>query len=279
MDMKLEGKVALVTGSSQGIGKGIALGLAAEGCHVVMCARGRETLEEAAEEVRRAGEARGAEALALVVDVTAEGASEELVGAAEDRFGRLDAVVLNVGGNRRKPFAETTDGDWADLLELNFLSHVRTARRALALLPEAPQPNDAEGGGEVAEVDRHGGVILFISSIFGREAGGPNLTLYNTTKSALISLAKIMALELAPKGIRVNSVAPGSVLFEGGGWHQRLVEKPDMIARFVEEELPSGRFGRVEEVADLVTFLCSPRASLITGTCFNADGGQSRSLI
>jgi len=279
MDMKLEGKVALVTGSSQGIGKGIALGLAAEGCHVVMCARGREVLEAAAEEVRRAGEARGAEAVALEVDVTEEGASERLVGAAEERFGRLDAVVLNVGGNRRKPFVETTDQDWADLLELNFLSHVRTARRALALLPEAPQPNDAEGGGEVVDIDRHGGVILFISSIFGREAGGPDLTLYNTTKSALISLAKIMALELAPKGIRVNSVAPGSILFEGGGWHQRLVEKPEMIAEFIASELPSGRFGRVEEVADLVTFLCSPRASLITGTCFNADGGQSRSLI
>ncbi len=279
MDMKLEGKVALVTGSSQGIGKGIALGLAAEGCHVVMCARGREALEEAAEEVRRAGEAKGAEAVAVEVDVTAEGASDRLVGATEERFGRLDAVVLNVGGNRRKPFVETTDEDWADLLELNFLSHVRTARRALSLLPEAPQPKDAEGGDEVAEIDRHGGVILFISSIFGREAGGPELTLYNTTKSALISLAKIMALELAPKGIRVNSVAPGSILFPGGGWHRRLVEKPEAIARFIEDELPSGRFGRVEEVADLVTFLCSPRASLITGTCFNADGGQSRSLI
>ena len=281
MDMKLEGKVALVTGSSQGIGKGIALGLAAEGCHVVMCARGEETLAAAAEEVRRAGEARGAEAVALAVDVTAEGASEELVGAAEERFGRLDTVVLNVGGNRRKPFAETTDGDWADLLELNFLSHVRTARAALPLLPEAPPPDDGEGGGTnaVAPVDREGGSILFVSSIFGREAGGPNLTLYTTTKSALISLAKIMALELAPKGIRVNSVAPGSILFAGGGWHRRRGDDPEGIARFVASELPGGRFGRVEEVADLVTFLCSPRASLITGTCFNADGGQSRSLI
>ncbi len=268
MDLELRDKVALVTGASRGIGRGIALGLAAEGANVVLCARGEDDLERAADEVRRLG----AEAATVALDVTADGAAERLVDAARDRFGRLDVVVCNAGGNRRKPFAETTGEDWQALLELNLLAHVRTARAALALLPER------SAGAEDAPA-RDGGALVFVASIYGREAGGPGLSLYNTTKSALISLAKVMALELAPRGIRVNSVAPGSILFPGGSWARRREEDPEGIARFVEAELPLGRFGSVEEVADLVTFLCSPRASLITGACLTADGGQSRSLI
>jgi 3-oxoacyl-[acyl-carrier protein] reductase len=262
MDLELTGKVALVTGASRGIGRGIALGLAAEGAHLVLCARGPGDLEAAAADARR----QGVEVETLALDVAVPGAAERLVDAARRRFGRLDVVVGNVGGNRRKPVAETTDDDWRDLLELNLLSHVRTCRAALPLLP------DRRG-------ERDGGVVVLVSSIFGREAGGPGLALYNTTKSALISFAKILALELAPRGVRVATVAPGSILFPGGSWDRRREEDPDGIASFVERELPFGRFGTVEEVADVVVFLCSPRASLVTGVAFNVDGGQSRSLI
>ncbi|MEW5877546.1 MAG: SDR family oxidoreductase [Acidobacteriota bacterium] len=258
MDLKLAGSVALVTGGSRGIGLGIARALAAEGCRVVLAARGQEALQKAREELA----AFGVEVLTVACDLTAQQAPQVLAEAALSRFGRVDILVNNVGGNRRKSFIETTDEDWDFLLNLNLLAHVRLTR---ALLPTMRQQKR--------------GVVIFVSSIFGREAGGRELSLYNTTKSALISLAKILSLEEAPYGIRVLSVAPGSIRFPGGSWDRRAQEDPEGIARFVEQNLPYGRFGTVEEVADVVAFLASPRASLITGACITVDGGQSRSLI
>lgn len=258
MDLGLKDKVALITGASRGIGKYIAHGLAAEGCHVAICARGEETLRATEDELRETG----VEVLAMPLDITDPEAAQQFVDAAAEQLGRIDVLVNNVGGNRRKPFAETTDEDWAAILDLNFNAHVRTSRAVIPHLREAG-----------------GGAILFISSIFGREAGGPGLSIYNTTKSALISVAKIMALELAEEGIRVNSVAPGSIRFPGGSWDRRVKEQPEKMKQFVADNLPIGRFGRAEEVADLVTYLASERASLVTGACINVDGGQSKSLI
>lgn len=258
MDLGLKGKAAIVTGASRGIGKAIALGLAGEGCDLVICARGEETLEEAAGEMRQCG----AQVEAIALDAGAPDAGERLARAALDAFGRVDVLVNNIGGNRRGQFADLSDDDWRDLVDLNFLSHVRASR---AVIPAMRQAGS--------------GVILFVASIFGREAGGKGLALYNTTKSALISVAKIMALELAADGIRVNSIAPGSIRHPGGSWDRRCLEDPEGMAKFVEVNLPIGRFGRAEEVAAVATFLASERASLVTGSCVNVDGGQSRSLI
>lgn len=258
MNLNLKNKVAVVTGSSRGIGKGIAVRLAEEGCGVTICARGQAELAETAEELKAAG----ASVLPIKLDLTDPDAATQLIGGTVAHFGKLDILINNVGGNRRKEFVETTDQDWYDIVELNFMSHVRCSRSAIPHMRK-------EGGG----------AIVFISSIFGRESGGPGLSIYNTTKSALISVAKIMALELAGEGIRVNSVAPGSIRFDGGSWDRRMKEDPDAMQEFIESNLPIRRFGTVDEVADVVTFLVSERASLIIGTSLNVDGGQSHSLI
>lgn len=257
MDLGLDGRTAIVTGASRGIGKYIAQALAREGCNVTICARTASDVEAAADEIRE----EGGQVLALPMDVTESGEPERLVEATAEEFGRIDTYVGNVGGNRRGDFEELSDEDWEDLINLNFMSHVRVSRAAI------PHMREVEGAS-----------ICYISSIFGRELGGAGLSLYNTTKSALISVSKVMAQELAPE-IRVNSVAPGSIRFPGGSWDQRVKEKPDEMKQFVEENIAIERFGRAEEVADTVTFLCSERASLITGSCLNVDGGQSHSLI
>lgn len=258
MDLQLAGKVAIVTGASRGIGRAIAFVLAGEGARVVMCARGAADLDAAVAEVRAR---RGDEATALgvVADVsTAEGAAA-VVSAAVAAYGVVDVVVNNVGGSGARDFAGTDEADLQAVLGRNLFSALHVSRAALPHLR-----------------GRAGAAIVMVTSIYGRESGGgPS---YNVAKAAEISLAKSMSRDLARDGIRVVSVAPGSVLFPGGGWDRKQKADPQGIAAFVERELPFGRFGRPEEIADVVTFLCSPRAAWVTGSCIPVDGGQSRAF-
>jgi len=246
----------MVSGASRGIGRAIALGLAAEGCLLSLCARGKEGVEQVAQEVR----GRGAEALALAVDVTNESEARRWMEETRSRFGRVDILINNVGGSRPGGNLTTSGEDWRSGFALNFFSALDLCRLVVPLMGE-----------------RKSGCVINIASIYGREWGGPMT--YNAAKAAMISLSKEMARELASQGIRVNSVAPGSILFPGGSWERRQKENPEAIAAFVKADLPFGRFGMPEEVADVVVFLASDRARWVSGACINVDGCQSRSLI
>jgi 3-oxoacyl-[acyl-carrier protein] reductase len=256
MDLGLKGKVAMISGASRGIGRAIALGLAAEGCRLSLCARGKEGLDQ----VAREAQGRGAEVLALAGDVTSESDARRWVEETQNRFGGVDILVNNVGGSRPGGNLAASSEDWRGGFALNFFSALELCRLVVPLMHE-----------------QKSGCVINIASIYGREWGGPMT--YNAAKAAMISLSKELARELAPQGIRVNSVAPGSILFPGGSWEKRQNENPVGIAAFVKAELPFGRFGTPEEVADVVVFLASDRARWVSGACMNVDGCQSRSLI
>jgi 3-oxoacyl-[acyl-carrier protein] reductase len=257
MNLELAGRVALVTGSSRGLGLASARALAGEGCQVALCARGAEALERAAASIVPAP---GGGVFTVHADVSTEAGAAAVVERTVERFGGLDIVVNNVGKAGGGDIVSTSDEEWRSALDQTLFPAIRVSRLAVPHLRR-----------------RGGGVILMIASIWGRESGG-RMT-YNAVKAAEISLAKAMAQQLAKDAIRVNSIAPGSILFEGGSWWTRQQADPHGIAEFVAREIPFGRFGRPEEVGDVVAFLASARASWITGACIPVDGGQGRSNI
>jgi 3-oxoacyl-[acyl-carrier protein] reductase len=259
VDLQLKGKVAIVTGSSRGLGLASARALAAEGARVTICARGQERLDAAAQIVTDAAGDDDA-VLPVRVDLAQAADVDRLVAQTVARFGGVDILVNNVGLGRGAGLLETADDVWQEAFDHTLYPAVRASR---AVVPHMRT--------------RGGGVILLVTSIFGREAGG-RMT-YNAVKAAEISLGKSLARELARDNIRVNSVAPGSILFPGGSWHARQQADPDGIADFVRRELPFGRFGQADEVGDVVAFLASPRASWISGACLPIDGCQGRSNI
>jgi 3-oxoacyl-[acyl-carrier protein] reductase len=258
VDLGLKDKVAIVTGSSRGLGLAGAKALAAEGCRVCLCARGEAGLRDAERAVSDAGgEAAGV--LTVTADVSHPEGVQDVIDRTAATFGGIDILVNNVGFAGGSGLLETTDAEWEEAIDQTLFPSIRASR---LVVPHMQR--------------RGGGAIVIIASIFGREAGG-RMT-YNAVKAAEISLAKSLAQQLAPSNIRVNSVSPGSILFEGGSWWRRQQADPIAIAEFVKRELPFGRFGRPEEVGDVVAFLCSSRASWISGTSIVVDGCQSRAF-
>jgi NAD(P)-dependent dehydrogenase (short-subunit alcohol dehydrogenase family) len=241
MNLDLSGKTALVAGASRGIGRGVVLGLAAAGAAVWLLGRGSAELEQLASEIRQAG----GQAHALVADVT-DGAQLE---AAFASVSRLDVLVVNAGTNIPEPFMQVTEAHYDRIMDLNVKAAFFTAQRGVARM----EP---------------GGAVVFITSQMGH-VGAADRTVYCASKHALEGLAKALAVELAPRGIRVNCVAP---TFVETDLTRPMLADPQFQAT-VLSKIPLGRMGRVEEVAAAVVFLCSSQASLITGTSLLTDGG------
>jgi len=259
MNLELTGKVAIVTGSSRGLGLASARALVDEGCRVTLCARGQDALEAAARELRAVA-GHDDRVLPVAADLsTAEGV-RSVVDQTIATFGGVDVLVNNIGLARGAGLLETTDAEWQEAFDQTLSPAIRASRLVVPSMRA-----------------RGGGVIIMIASIYGRESGG-RMT-YNAVKAAEIGLAKSMAQQLAKDNIRVLSVAPGSISFPGGSWWKRQQADPGGIAEFVARELPFGRFGRAEEVGSVVAFLASPRASRISGSTVVVDGCQSRSNI
>ncbi len=256
MNLGLKDKVVVVTGASRGIGRAIALGFADEGARLSICGRTEDTLQSVTAELT----SKGAQVFAKRADVTDTGQVAAFISETLETYGRIDVVVNNVGGSRWTPLEAISDTEWHEILDLNLVSAARVNR---LVIPEMKKQG--------------GGAILMITSIYGREGGG-HIT-YNAAKAAEISMTKSLAKALAPDNIRVNSIAPGSILFPGGGWARRIAADPEAMEAFVKNDMPLGRFGEPAEVANVVVFLASERASLVTGACVNVDGCQSHSNI
>jgi 3-oxoacyl-[acyl-carrier protein] reductase len=252
MNLKLRGKVALVTGSTRGIGLAAAKAFAAEGCRIMLSARSPEQLREA----ETALHTTGAEAAAYAADVASPDGAARLIEAAVAAYGGIDILVNNVGGGGGGArIADSTDNDWRSALEQNLIQTVRMMRSALPHMKGRP-----------------GAAVINVASISG---WAPQLAMsgqYGAAKAALIFDTERWALEFVPHGIRVNTVSPGSILVEGNGWDRYRLANPEYYGDYVRHGFPMGRLGTAEEVADVIVFLASPRAHWINGRNIPVDG-------
>ena len=263
MDLGLKDKVAVVGASSKGLGKAIALGLAEEGAKVTICARAAETLEETAAEIH---EKTGAEVLAVPTDVSQPEQVSGLIAKAIDRFGEIDILVSNAGGPRAGRFADLSLEDYQAALHLNLLSTINLCRGVVPSMK-------ARGGGR----------IINLTSISVKQPVD-GLMLSNMARTGVIGFAKTLASELAPDNILINNVCPG-VIFTDRIKQLATVRAEEAGITYEEalanmtQEIPLGRIGDPKEFANLVVFLASGRASYITGTTIQVDGGMSKGLL
>lgn len=253
LDLGIEGKVAVITGGSEGLGRAAAERLALEGAKVAICARRRRPLEEAAREI----EARsGGEVLAHAADVTRPADIDAFFDAVVARFGGVDILLNNAGTSAAVPFEGVDDDLWQADIDLKLMAAVRMCRRVIPLMRE-------RGGGRIVNVTTVGG-----------KAPEPRRLPTSVTRAAGINLTKSLAGEFARDNILVNTICLGKV--KSAQWERRAVDGDvETVYAKMGGDVPLGRLGEAEEYADLVAFLVSARAAYITGTAINFDGGQS----
>ena len=254
MDLGLKNKHVLITGSSRGIGLAIAESFLQEDAKTCLVSRGSNALFESEKKLQ---DTYGLESVfACKCDCTNIESLNDLKSEVEDRWSSLDIVVVNVGDGKSVSDALPDDEQWQRTWNNNFESALQTARVFLPMLKKSK------------------GSLLFVSSIAGVEAFGAP-TDYSTAKTAIIALAKNMARKLASNNVRVNTIAPGNVLFNGGSWDEKTRQDKKRVEKIIKSTVPMNRFASPQEIADSAVFLCSDRASFITGATLVVDGGQT----
>ena len=243
MDLGLKDRVAVVAASSKGLGKAVALGLAAEGAKLALCARGQEELERTASQMQT-------DVFQQVVDVTVESEVGGFIESTLRKFGRIDICVTNAGGPPAKRFEDTSSADWRSAVDLNFMSTLHFARAVLPIMKE----------------QRWGRLIAISSVAVLQPVDG--LILSNAARSAVRGLVKSLSNEYAPYNVLINNVCPGYTATE------RLLK----LGVHPEAQIPLGRVGTPDEFANLVVFLASERASYITGVSIPVDGGWVKAI-
>lgn len=260
MNLGIKGKYALVTGGSHGIGKAIALALADEGCNVAICSRKTPGLND----VKKQLNAKGVDCLAIQADVTVKKDIERVFNQVIKKWGSLHILVNNVGGGGRwgqEDVISTDEKVWQEVYDKNVTSSIRFIRLAIPYMRK-----------------QKWGRIVNITSLYGREAGGRPW--FNIAKVAQTALIKNLSLkkELVRSGITFNSIAPGAIMIPDTGWEDEQKKNPASFKAMLDEKFPLGRLGKPEEVADLVVFICSQKASLINGAAIPVDGSEGRSF-
>lgn len=251
MQLELEGKTALITGSSRGIGRAIAQAFHREGCNVMLNARGDELL-------RRAAGALGGRAAFFACDVTDARACAALVAATLGKFAGIDVLVCNVGSGASARPGEESHAEWQRMLAVNLTSCTNMVEAATAALITSR------------------GAVVCISSICGVETVPGAPVIYSAAKAALNAYVRGLARPLGNANVRINAIAPGNIVFEGSVWADKLAADPASVEVMLKRDVALGRLGRPEEIADLALFLASPRAAFTTGSVYVVDGGQVR---
>ncbi len=249
MNLGLKGKNAIITGASKGIGKSIALTLAQEGVNVAICARGEKDLQKTKKELLE----KGVKVFAQTCDIGKTKQLETFLDNVKAEFGTIDILINNVSALS----LEDDYSDWEASINVDLLGSVKATRKVIPWMTDSGSGN-----------------IIFISSVSGLESGSPPA--YAAAKAALISYSKTIAVQLAPKNIRVNTIAPGSVEFPGGLWEMAKNHNRPLYD-WALNSIPFGRLGKPDEIGKVVTFIASPCASWVTGTCLSVDGGQHKS--